>query len=120
MIFSTMVVMAHVVITNIFNYSGLGESFYSRIMALFLCSYQWCAILLVQVKDLYLGKDHVGDAPLLKKIAAGLTTGQLLLCTSFIPFRSMFCFSKIVLILSPSCSVFLQYTDSFCLVFISV
>lgn len=34
-----------------------------------------------QVKNLYLGKDHVGDAPLLKKIAAGLTTG----CHSFSP-----------------------------------
>lgn len=32
-----------------------------------------------QVKNLYLGKDHVGDAPLYKKIAAGLTTGQIAL-----------------------------------------
>lgn len=32
-----------------------------------------------QVKNLYIGKDHVGDAPLLKKIAAGLTTGELFL-----------------------------------------
>jgi solute carrier family 25 uncoupling protein 8/9 len=46
---------------------------------------------MVQVKNLYLGKDHVGDAPLLKKIAAGLTTGQLVLirrirlfCVSFL------------------------------------
>ncbi|KAJ7560699.1 hypothetical protein O6H91_04G141300 [Diphasiastrum complanatum] len=29
------------------------------------------------VKSLYVGKDHVGDVPLLKKIAAGLTTGAL-------------------------------------------
>ncbi|KAG6543464.1 hypothetical protein Mapa_015134 [Marchantia paleacea] len=29
------------------------------------------------VKNLYVGKDHVGDVPLIKKIAAGLTTGAL-------------------------------------------
>ncbi|CAM6103348.1 unnamed protein product [Calypogeia fissa] len=29
------------------------------------------------VKNLYVGKDHVGDVPLYKKIAAGLTTGAL-------------------------------------------
>ncbi|XP_024367284.1 mitochondrial uncoupling protein 1 [Physcomitrium patens] len=34
------------------------------------------------VKNLYLGKDHVGDAPLLKKIAAGLTTGALGICVA--------------------------------------
>jgi solute carrier family 25 uncoupling protein 8/9 len=29
------------------------------------------------VKNLYIGPNHVGDAPLHKKIAAGLTTGAL-------------------------------------------
>jgi len=29
-----------------------------------------------QVKNLYVGKDHVGDAPLTKKILAALTTGN--------------------------------------------
>ncbi|KAL3690707.1 hypothetical protein R1sor_004358 [Riccia sorocarpa] len=29
------------------------------------------------VKNLYVGNDHVGDVPLIKKIAAGLTTGAL-------------------------------------------
>lgn len=29
-----------------------------------------------QVKNLYVGKDHVGDVPLSKKILAGLTTGE--------------------------------------------
>lgn len=29
------------------------------------------------VKQFYVGKDHVGDVPLLTKIAAGLTTGAL-------------------------------------------
>ena len=32
-----------------------------------------------QVKNLYVGKDFVGDVPLYKKIAAGLTTGQIAL-----------------------------------------
>lgn len=32
----------------------------------------------MQVKNLYVGKDHVGDVPLIKKIAAGLTTGRKL------------------------------------------
>lgn len=32
------------------------------------------------VKQLYVGKDHVGDVPLLTKIAAGLTTGGLAIC----------------------------------------
>ena len=32
------------------------------------------------VKQLYVGKDHVGDVPLLTKIAAGLTTGALAIC----------------------------------------
>ncbi|KAH0884958.1 hypothetical protein HID58_061054 [Brassica napus] len=31
----------------------------------------------VEVKNLYVGKDHVGDVPLSKKILAGLTTGAL-------------------------------------------
>ncbi|KAG0583895.1 hypothetical protein M758_3G169200 [Ceratodon purpureus] len=34
------------------------------------------------VRDLYIGKDHVGDPPLLKKIAAGLTTGALGICVA--------------------------------------
>ncbi|KAI5418610.1 variant 5, Mitochondrial uncoupling protein 1 [Lathyrus oleraceus] len=29
----------------------------------------------LEVKNLYVGKDHVGDAPLVKKILAALTTG---------------------------------------------
>lgn len=29
------------------------------------------------VKNLYVGKDHQGDVPLIKKIAAGLTTGKM-------------------------------------------
>lgn len=32
------------------------------------------------VKQLYVGKDHVGEVPLLTKIAAGLTTGGLAIC----------------------------------------
>ena len=32
------------------------------------------------VKQFYVGKDHVGDVPLLTKIAAGLTTGALAIC----------------------------------------
>uniref|UniRef100_A0A7I4B9K8 Uncoupling protein n=1 Tax=Physcomitrium patens TaxID=3218 RepID=A0A7I4B9K8_PHYPA len=34
------------------------------------------------VKNVYIGKDHVGDAPLIKKIAAGLTTGALAICVA--------------------------------------
>lgn len=30
----------------------------------------------VKVRDFYVGKDHVGDVPLSKKILAGLTTGE--------------------------------------------
>lgn len=29
-----------------------------------------------QVKNFYVGKDHVGDVPLSKKVLAGLTTGK--------------------------------------------
>lgn len=32
----------------------------------------------LQVKSFYVGEDHVGDPPLLKKIAAALTTGTTL------------------------------------------
>lgn len=38
----------------------------------------------MQVKDIYIGKDHVGDVPLLKKIAAGLTTGRHFPLTSLL------------------------------------
>jgi hypothetical protein len=31
----------------------------------------------LQVKSFYVGKDHVGDVPLSKKIAAGFTTGMV-------------------------------------------
>ena len=35
------------------------------------------AVLVVQVRNLYMGKDYKGDPPLHLKIAAGLTTGAL-------------------------------------------
>ena len=34
----------------------------------------------LQVKSLYVGKDHVGDVPLSKKILAGFTTGKAQCC----------------------------------------
>lgn len=38
-----------------------------------------------QVKNFYVGKDHVGDVPLSKKILAALTTGECLLrCSVFV------------------------------------
>lgn len=37
-----------------------------------------------QVKNLYIGKDHVGDVPLTKKILAALTTGECILDMLFI------------------------------------
>ncbi|XP_050902522.1 mitochondrial uncoupling protein 1 isoform X6 [Lathyrus oleraceus] len=43
---------------------------------MFLCLYGGLRIGLYEpVKNLYVGKDHVGDAPLVKKILAALTTG---------------------------------------------
>lgn len=36
----------------------------------------------MQVRNFYVGKDNVGDAPLLAKIAAGLTTGAVAICVA--------------------------------------
>ncbi len=37
--------------------------------------YLFIKLIIFQVRDFYCGKDFKGDPPLLKKIAAGLTTG---------------------------------------------
>jgi solute carrier family 25 uncoupling protein 8/9 len=36
-----------------------------------------CATLFLQVKQFFVGKDHVGDVPLHLKIASGLATGAI-------------------------------------------
>lgn len=35
-----------------------------------------CVRYVLQVRNFYVGKDHVGDVPLSKKVLAALTTGE--------------------------------------------
>lgn len=63
------------------------ESQYSNLFScfsLYLCFLVlWCVVNsmgCLQVKSLYVGKDHVGDVPLSKKILAGFTTGKAQCC----------------------------------------